>query len=100
MDLSRVLQSNLGDTRATGQNRLQGGVSLPDPESAIRRRMRLHPAGTNVSSYPEVEPEVRFEDVMEPRASAVSAEAKDRTPIVSINGEDVDFDDFIHKHCA
>ena len=100
MDRSKALQRNPGSTQTASQNRFQAGEFFPDPESAIRRRMRLHPAGTNVSSYPEVEPEVRVEDLMEPRTSAVSADNKDRNPIVSINGEDVDFDDFVHKHCA
>jgi len=42
-----------------------------------------------VSSHPEVEPEVTPEDLAEPRVSPTPVEPNDRTPIVSINGEDV-----------
>jgi hypothetical protein len=85
---------------AATDSHFEAGGLLPDPESAIRRRMRLHPAGPLVSSHPEVEPEVTPEDLAEPRVSPTPVEPNDRTPIVSINGEDVDLDTFIHKHCA
>ncbi len=59
---------------------------LEDAESALRRRMRLHPGSANrISSHPEVDP------ASAPLpAQGAAASADQRKPIVSVNGKDVD----------
>ena len=74
-----------GETPETGE-RVAGGLRdrIAEIESALRRRMRIHPRVlAKVSSHPEADP------------SSISdqeqiSEAQGRKPIVSIHGRDVD----------
>jgi hypothetical protein len=57
----------------------------PDTETALRQKMRLHPTGKRISSYPDLTSVIaETEDGTEYRV------AQTRRAIVSINGEDVD----------
>lgn len=77
-----------GETPETGE---RGGLHdrMAEIESALRRRMRIHPrAVAKVSSHPEADP------------SSIIPEAQRRKPIVSIHGRDVDEEKLADRDAA
>jgi hypothetical protein len=68
---------------------MQPSQQIVDAESALRRRMRLHPnENVKVSSHPGTEDPIPNEAAQPEETPATNA--RKARPIVSINGRDVD----------